>query len=333
MPIHSGKPTGFGREIAGPTGDSTHPEEQIGRRRRNWNRVPQTETSACTDGTGFQLPCDLNVIRHAATRGLQARLAFGAPWASAIPTTADSRSPQDRHATDGPHAGKQSRSAADSRAAARNLAESLDQGRNSLNGKRDGHLAMRPIPGRRGCSFSGLPSPDHLTQRSRSIERRATDQKYDPERVGSRCFGKRQRVLEASLREPCGSGNRIQPAAFRATRKKVIADQLRFESYPYRNNCQSKTRREYRLDARFRQAPSSGKSRPRFRRRSEDRPPGRLADHRSDAELWRPDPAFPIRHRGSGGGRQLPRTARGLIFPASRRVQTASGRGLAAGVR
>lgn len=157
------------------------------------------------------------------------------------------------------------RSAADSSAAARDLAESLDQGRNSLNGKRDGHLAMRPIPGRRGCSFSGLPSPDHLTQRSRSIERRAADQKYDPERWKSRCFGKRQRVLEASLRKPCGNRNRIQPAAFRATRKKVIADQLRFESYPYRNNCQSKTRREYRLAPRFRQAPSSVKSWVRFR--------------------------------------------------------------------
>ena len=39
----------------------------------------------------------------------------------------------------------------------------------------------------------------------------------------------------------------VQPAAFRATRKKAIADQLRHESYPYRDICQFKTQWEYRL--------------------------------------------------------------------------------------
>lgn len=70
------------------------------------------------------------------------------------------------------------RSAADSHAAARDLAESLDQGRNSLNGKRDGHLAMRPIPGRRGAhslvclrptTSPSVPAPSSGEQRIRNM--------------------------------------------------------------------------------------------------------------------------------------------------------------------
>lgn len=80
---------------------------------------------------------------------------------------------------------------------------------------------------------------------ARSLRRNGSS---DPERPGLKSFGKLQRVHEACLRGPCGRGDfAVQPAAFRATRKKAIADQLRFESYPCGNICQFKSHREYRL--------------------------------------------------------------------------------------
>ena len=172
------------------------------------------------------MPCDLNVFRHAATRGLQARLAFGAPRVSAIPTTAglpESHAPDMQPMGHTPANNPIGRRLPCGRSRPRGIPRPGSKFPEREEGRAPGDAANSwPT----GCSFSGLPSPDHLTQRSRSIERRATDQKYDPERWKSRCFGKRQRVLEASLREPCGNRNRIQPAAFRATRKKVIADQF-----------------------------------------------------------------------------------------------------------
>lgn len=249
LPIHSGKPTGFGREIAGPTGDSTHPEEQVEQEAAQPERRSAIGNAHSRGRIGFQLPCDLNVFRYAATRGLQSEARPRRTMVVRHPN--NGRLPE----SSGPTCNRWA-----TRRQTISIGCRLQSGRSRPRGiPRPGSKFPEREEGRApgaaakswppGCSFSGLSSPDHLTQRSRSVERRATDQKYDPERWKSRCFGKRQRVLEASLREPCGSGNRIQPAAFRATRKKVIADQLRFESYPYRNNCQSKTRREYRLDA------------------------------------------------------------------------------------